>query len=71
MILKPPSDPTKPQLLEYKGYIGTVEYSRDNKVWHGKIKVIRKLVTYESKEIGGIVAAFQKAVDSYLNTKMK
>ena len=53
-------------MLEYKGYLGSVEYSDEDEVLHGRLEFIRDLVTYEGKDAKGIRTAFQQAVDDYL-----
>ena len=37
-------------LLEYKGYFGSVEYSDEDEVFHGRLEFIRDLVTYEGRK---------------------
>jgi predicted HicB family RNase H-like nuclease len=53
-------------LLEYKGYLGSVEYSDEDEVLHGRLEFIRDLVTYEGMDAKGLKAAFREAVDDYL-----
>ena len=53
-------------MLEYKGYLGSVECSNEDEVLHGRLEFIRDLVSYEGKDAKGIKAAFQEAVDDYL-----
>ena len=53
-------------MLEYKGYLGTIEYSDDDEVLHGRLEFIRDLVTYEGGDAKSLKAAFQEAVDDYL-----
>lgn len=53
-------------LLEYKGYLGSVEYSDEDEVLHGRLEFIRDLVTYEGADAKGLKAAFHEAVDDYL-----
>jgi predicted HicB family RNase H-like nuclease len=53
-------------MLEYKGYLGSVEYSDEDEVLHGRLEFIRDLVTYEGRDAKGIRAAFREAVDDYL-----
>ena len=53
-------------MLEYKGYFGSVEFSDEDEVLHGRLEFIRDLVTYEGKDAKGIRTAFQQAVDDYL-----
>ena len=35
-------------ILEYKGYIGRVEFSAEDKIFHGKLEFINDLVTFEA-----------------------
>ena len=53
-------------MLEYKGYFGSIEYSNEDEVLHGRLEFIRDLVSYEGKDAKGIKAAFKEAVDDYL-----
>ena len=53
-------------MLEYKGYLGSVEYSNDDDVLHGRLEFIRDLVTYEGDDAKSLKVAFQEAVDDYL-----
>ncbi len=53
-------------MLEYKGYLGSVEYSDEDEVLHGRLEFIRDLVTFEGQDAKGIKAAFHEAVDDYL-----
>lgn len=53
-------------MMEYKGYFGSVEYSDDDKVFHGQISFIRGLVTYEADGVKDLRSAFEESVDDYL-----
>lgn len=53
-------------MLEYKGYLGSIEYSNDDEVLHGRLEFIRDLVTYEGMDAKNLKAAFHQAVDDYL-----
>ena len=53
-------------MLEYKGYLGSVEYSDDDEVLHGRLEFIRDLVSYEGEDAKRLKATFQEAVDDYL-----
>jgi len=52
--------------IEYKGYLGIVEFSPDDMVFHGKIHGINDLVTFEAKDVDSLLSAFHEAVDDYL-----
>jgi len=54
------------QTLEYKNYNGSVVYSADDKILHGRIIGIRDAVTYEGRDVKTLEQNFQFAVDEYL-----
>ena len=54
--------------MEYKGYIGSVGYSDEDGVFHGKLEGIRDLVTFEGTDVRSLRKAFREAVDDYLAT---
>jgi len=53
-------------MMAYKGYHGSVHYSDEDQVFHGKIEHIRSLVTYEGTDVKNLRMAFEEAVDDYL-----
>ena len=54
--------------IEYKGYIGSVEFSEEDGVFFGKVMGIRAMVSYEGENAHDLVGDFHSAVDSYLET---
>jgi predicted HicB family RNase H-like nuclease len=56
------------QLMEYKGFSGTVETSLEDGVLHGSIQFINDKITYEAETVPELKAEFQAAVDDYLET---
>ncbi len=57
---------TGDKILNYKNYHGSMEVSIEDGFIHGRILYIRDVITYESPDVAGVKAAFQNAVDSYL-----
>ena len=55
-------------VMEYKGYIGSVEFSETDGVFYGKVQGIRSLISYEGTTAAGLVSDFHEAVDDYLET---
>jgi len=53
-------------MLNYKGYQGSVQFSEEDRVFHGKVEFIRSLISYEGTDVNGLEAAFHEAVDDYL-----
>lgn len=35
--------------MEYKGYVGNVDFSEEDGVFHGKVQGIRSLISYEGE----------------------
>ena len=52
--------------MEYKGYIGSVEFSESDELFYGKVQGIRSLISYEGSTAAELVADFHGAVDDYL-----
>ena len=52
--------------MEYKGYIGTVEFSQEDRVFFGKVQGIKALVSYEATDAAGLIEDFHTAVEDYL-----
>ena len=53
-------------MLEYRGYLGSVLYSDEDETFYGRLEFIRDLVTYEGTDAKSLKGAFQEAVDDYL-----
>jgi len=54
--------------IEYKGYIGSIEYSSEDKCFFGKLEMINDLVTFEATNAEELETNFHNAVDEYLQT---
>lgn len=52
--------------MEYKGYIGSVEFSETDEVFFGKVLGIRALISYEGTSAKELIEDFHGAVDAYL-----
>lgn len=52
--------------MEYKGYVGSVEFSEEDCIFFGKVMGIRALLSYEGSTARELVADFHGAVDDYL-----
>ncbi len=54
--------------LEYKGYKGSVEYSKEDDCLCGKVQGLgnKVLIAYEGNTIGELREDFEKGIDSYL-----
>ena len=52
--------------MEYKGYVGSVEFSEKDGIFYGKVQGIRSLISYEGTNAKELVDDFHGAVDEYL-----
>lgn len=53
--------------IDYRGYVGSVEFSAEDGVFHGKVQGIRSLISYEGTTAEELLADFHGAVDDYLD----
>lgn len=53
-------------VLTYKDFIGSVNFSAADQAFHGKIEGIHDLVTFEGQSVKELTMAFQEAVDDYI-----
>lgn len=58
----------KNDLLKYKGYFGSVQYSEEDGCLYGKVQFIDDLILYEGLSVEELKSAFQEAVDDYLES---
>jgi len=52
--------------LHYKNYTGSVYFSEEDAVFHGKVIGIKALISFEGDSVGALTDDFHKAVDEYL-----
>lgn len=57
----------KKELLSYKGYHGTVEYSLEDQLLFGKVIDTKNLISYEGSTIEELTEDFKGAIDDYLD----
>lgn len=53
-------------LMSHRGYLGSVEFDQDERIFYGKLEFIRALVSYEATDAEGLLGAFREAVDDYI-----
>ena len=52
--------------MEYKGYVGSVEFSESDGLFYGKVMGIRALISYEGTNAHELIEDFHGAVEDYL-----
>ena len=53
-------------MLNYKGYIGSVEFSEEDNLFCGKVLGVKALISYEGSTAEELLSDFHNAVDDYL-----
>ena len=54
------------QALQYKGYVGPVLYSAEDKMLHGRVLGVRDMISYGGTDVRSLEKNFKAAVDEYL-----
>lgn len=54
------------KILKYKGYAGTIEYSKEDELLYGKVIGIKGLLSYEGSTGSDLEANFKEIIDEYL-----
>ncbi len=58
-------------MMNYKGYIGKVEYDDENHVFSGSVINVKTVITFQGKTVDEIETEFRASVDDYLNWCME
>jgi predicted HicB family RNase H-like nuclease len=53
-------------MMEYKGYLGKVEFDDEAGVFHGEVSNTRDVITFQGKSVAELKQAFHDSVDDYL-----
>lgn len=54
-------------VLNYKGYIGNIEFSENDRVFFGKVLGIRSVISYEGTSVDELINDFHDSIDDYLD----
>lgn len=52
--------------MEYKGYVGSIEFSEADGLFYGQGQGIRSLISYEGTNMDELASDFHNAVDEYM-----
>lgn len=53
-------------MMEYKGYVGKVEFDDEALVFHGEVINTRDVITFQGESVGELTQAFHDSVNDYL-----
>ncbi|MCR5805501.1 MAG: type II toxin-antitoxin system HicB family antitoxin [Oscillospiraceae bacterium] len=54
-------------IIQYKGYVGSVEFSENDGLLFGKVQGIRSVISYEGTTVSELIEDFHGAVDDYIS----
>jgi predicted HicB family RNase H-like nuclease len=52
--------------MNYKGYVGDVEYDDDAKLFHGEVVNTRDVITFQGRSVDELERSFQESIDDYI-----
>jgi predicted HicB family RNase H-like nuclease len=55
-------------MMQYKGYYGSVNFDADDLIFYGKLEFINSLISYEGETAKEIDTAFKEAVNDYIES---
>jgi len=53
-------------MMEYKGYVGKVEFDDEADIFHGEVVNLRDMITFQGESVQELRQAFQESIDDYL-----
>lgn len=53
-------------MMEYKGYIGKVEFDDEAGIFHGEVINLRDVITFQGESVQALRQAFRDSVEDYL-----
>ncbi len=53
-------------MMEYKGYIGNVEFDDKANIFHGEVINLRDVITFQGETVKQLRKAFQDSIEDYL-----
>ncbi len=53
-------------MMEYKGYVGKVDFDDEAGIFHGEVLDTRDVITFQGRSVDELKTAFQESVDDYL-----
>jgi predicted HicB family RNase H-like nuclease len=51
--------------MEYKGYLGKVEFDDEVNIFHGEVINIRDVITFEGQSVDELRQAFEDSIEDY------
>ena len=52
--------------IKYKGFIGSVHYASEDRVFYGKVEGVKDLITFEGSTVNELEESFEYMVDEHI-----
>ena len=53
-------------IMKYKGFIGSVHYASEDRVFYGKVEAVNDLITFEGSTVNELEEGFKYMVDEHI-----
>ena len=57
------------QFIEYRGYVGSIEYDPEDRIYYGSLQNIKDSISYHAKFGDELFQRYHEAVDRYIIAK--
>jgi predicted HicB family RNase H-like nuclease len=54
-------------MMNYKGYIGAVEFDAEARIFHGEVINTRDVITFQGRTVDELEQALRDSVDDYIS----
>ncbi len=54
-------------MMQYKGYLGNIEYDDQAEIFHGEVINTRDVITFQGRSVAELRKAFKDSIDDYLS----
>ena len=54
-------------MMEYKGFIGEVQFDSDAHIFHGEVINTRDVITFQGKSVSELESAFKDSIEDYIS----
>ncbi len=54
-------------MMEYRGYLAHVEFDGETAIFHGEVRNIRDVITFQGRSVDDLKKAFEDSVEEYLS----
>jgi predicted HicB family RNase H-like nuclease len=53
-------------MMEYKGYVGKVDFNDEAGIFHGEVIGTRDVITFQGRSVDDLKTAFEESIEDYL-----